>query len=408
MIIPSIDLLDGRAVQLRGGRQQLLACLKDPLELAAEFNRYGEVAVIDLDAATEKGNNLELVKKLCRVADVRAGGGIRSKERADELLRAGARKIIIGSAAQPEFLEQFPAAKIQVALDHSGGTVVDKGWSRSTGEKVVERAQRLAPYCSSYLCTFVDREGSLQGLDAAAVAELQERLPHPLTASGGISGTENALEILALGADLQVGTALYTGKLDLAAALIGTLAFEDNLLPTIVQETNGQVLMLAYSSPESLRLALLGGKGIYYSRSRREIWEKGLTSGNSQDLVSCRADCDSDALLFTVRQNGPTCHTGSYSCFGSCRFNLHTLYDLLARRRDNPPARSYTARLLSDPAYLKSKIMEEAREVVSSGDRGNLVWEIADLTYFLSVLAVKNGLSWQEITAELGGRNKDK
>ena len=82
MIIPSIDLLDGRPVQLRGGRQQLLACLKDPLELAAEFNRYGEVAVIDLNAATGKGTNLELVKKLCRVADVRAGGGIRSKERA--------------------------------------------------------------------------------------------------------------------------------------------------------------------------------------------------------------------------------------------------------------------------------------------------------------------------------------
>ncbi|MCU0723997.1 MAG: HisA/HisF-related TIM barrel protein, partial [Planctomycetes bacterium] len=378
MIVPSIDLMGGKAVQLRQGRERVLTSDRDPVELAAEFNRYGEVAVIDLDAALGRGDNLELVRRICRVADVRAGGGIRDGKRGDELLRAGARRLIVGTAAAPDFLRQFPADRVMVAIDHRRGEVVDEGWTRSTGESWEDRAKRLAPFCFGFLCTFVEVEGGLGGLDLEAVREVQEKAGRPVTVAGGVAGTEDALAAARLGVDVQVGMALYTGRLDLAECVAGLVDFgKSPLVPTVVRDEAGQVLMVAFSSPDSLRRALREGKGIYFSRSRNEIWEKGLTSGHVQALVSCRLDCDRDALLFTVRQTGPACHTGSYSCFGDREFGLPELFETLRQRKRDLPEGSYSAKLFRDREKLKRKIMEEAFETATAKDRRNAVWEIA-------------------------------
>lgn len=413
MIIPSIDIMDGRAVQLRQGRTHVLTSEKSPVELAKEFNRYGEVAVIDLDAALGSGSNRELVKELCRVADVRAGGGVRDVESARDLLRAGAKKVIIGTAAEPELLSKLPADRVMVALDQVDGKVVDHGWKTSTGESVFERAERLSPFCSSFLSTFVSGEGCMEGVDENMVVELRDGLKRPLTIAGGVSSTSDAVSLNKLGVDVQVGMALYTGKLDLGESLSDSLKWTaDGLIPTIVQDTFGNVLMVAYSSKESLITALADGTGTYFSRSRNQIWEKGETSGNLQTLISCRTDCDSDALVFTVLQDGVACHNGSYTCFNNDTvrpFDLQSLFNIIAERKaaiTEGQELSYTQKLLTKRSMLNKKIMEEAYEVVSHTDRENLKWEIADLLYFVSVLASAEGISWKEIQNELGGRHK--
>ena len=127
MIIPSIDLMDGKAVQLIQGKEKVLE-RSDVVELAMEFRKYGEIAVIDLDAALGKGDNLALVKELCSIADCRVGGGIRTISKAGELLRAGARKVIIGTKATPDFLRELPKERVIVAVDCKQGKVVDDGW----------------------------------------------------------------------------------------------------------------------------------------------------------------------------------------------------------------------------------------------------------------------------------------
>lgn len=411
MLVASIDIINGKAVQLRQGKEFVLEADLSPLELARNFNKYGEVAVIDLDAAMGKGENKALIKEICQICDARVGGGIRDVETAQEYLRAGASQIIIGTKAEPELLKQLPTNKVMVALDHKNGKVVDKGWTNTTSESVEERAKRLAPFCNSFLSTYVEAEGGLGGMDIDAVKQLRDSLDKPLTVAGGVANTEEVIELSRNNIDVQVGMALYTGRIDLGKALIECLKFgPDGLIPTVVQDQNQKLVMLAYSSKESLEKALSSGKGIYYSRSRQELWQKGATSGNTQTLLSCRTDCDKDSLVFTVIQEGVACHDGSYSCFTRNQttpsFSLPVLFEKIAERKKEMPEKSYTTKLLKDRKLLLEKISEECGEVMNYTSRENLQWEIGDLLYFVSVLAVDEGLSWKQIEGELSGRAK--
>lgn len=371
MLVPSIDIKDGKVVQLRQGKELVLESDRHAVDLAQEFNRYGEVAVIDLDAALGTGCNLELIKEICKVADVRVGGGIRDVDRGRQLLRSGAKQLIFGTAASPELLSKFPVSSCMVALDQRNGTVYDKGWQNSTGESVISRAQRLAPYCHSFLTTFIEAEGGLGGMPIESVKLLLDKLQKPLTVAGGIASTDEIIEISKLGVDVQVGMALYTGRIDLAQSIIGSVTFnKDGLCPTIVQDQQGQVLMLAYSSADSLKRALQEGKGIYFSRSRQNIWEKGLTSGNVQRLISCRLDCDRDSLLFTVEQKNAACHNGTYSCFASGssgkKFTLADLFETLKERKQSLDKRSYSATLFKTEKNCRKRSGKKPQKLLIS------------------------------------------
>ena len=192
-------------------------------------------------------------------------------------------------------------------------------------------------------------------------------------------------------------------------SLLNILDFEkgSGLIPTIVQDQNNTVLMLAYSSKESLKNTVLTRKATYFSRSRNKLWIKGEESGNSQAVKKINYDCDNDSLLFKVQQTGYACHTGTYSCFFDKEFSLNVLYDLINNRiEDSSVEESYTKRLAEDNNLLLSKIKEECLEVINFTDRENLIWEIADLTYFVLVLMATQKITLSEIINELGRRNK--
>lgn len=257
----------------------------------------------------------------------------------------------------------------------------------------------------------------MEGMDKEVVEALRDKLPRPLTVAGGIADTKEVLSLADAGVDIQVGMALYTGKIDLNEAFIGSLKFDaKGLIPTVVQNQLGDLLMVAYSNRESLKKALTEGSGIYFSRSRESLWTKGETSGNTQRLISCRADCDRDSIVFRVEQSGVACHNGSYTCFDrnfeTRQFDVSELFGVIkARKKAELEAQSqgeqkpsYTRELLTDRRKLLKKVMEEAYEVATFSSKENLKWEIADLLYFVSVLAVDEGIEWSDIQAELGGR----
>jgi len=407
MIIPSIDLMRGRAVQLRRGAERVLTSPEDPLDLARRFAFYGEVAVVDLDAALGRGTNRDLVRALCRAAPCRVGGGVRREEEVVDLVRAGAARVIVGTAASPDFLARFPRDWIMVALDARGGRIVDQGWRRDTGEPPIDRARRLERHCSGFLFTQVEVEGTMQGVPLDPVRELRAATSLPLTVAGGVGGLEDLRALQALGCDVQVGLAIHAGRIDLDETLASCPDFGSGPLPTIVQDQDGRVLMLAWSTAASLREALRVRRGVYHSRSRGRLWRKGETSGHTQDLVRARYDCDADALLFTVKQSGPACHSGRPACFGDApRFDLMSLRRIVASRRQADRARSYTARLLADRALARAKLREEAGEVCDAVGRQDLVRELADLLYHATALMEAEGIGLDDVEAELRGRHR--
>ena len=187
-------------------------------------------------------------------------------------------------------------------------------------------------------------------------------------------------------------------------ALVSSAERELRLHVALFDE-DGQVLMLAYVSRESLQRTFETGWMTYYSRSRRVLWTKGESSGNLQRLLRLRADCDRDALLATVEQTNVACHTGSYSCFGPKQLTHADLYRVIQERLENAPPGSYTARL-KDDELLKAKIMEEAQEVIEAQRREDIVWEAADVLYFLTVLLARNDIGVNEVIEELYRRRR--
>lgn len=408
MIIPSIDLMDGKAVQLRQGTEKVLE-RTDVVELAKYYGRFGEIAVIDLDAAKGTGNNEQLISQICKVASCRVGGGIRDVEKAKRMLALGAKKIIIGTAANEEFLSKLPKDRVLVAIDAKNGHIATNGWAKTIDATPMDFVKRFNNYCSGFLYTIVEKEGMMGGTDMAAIKEIRNATSKELVAAGGISDIEEIVELQKNNISTQLGMCIYTGKVELEEAFVKCLDFEKRFgyIPTIVQDVDTkQVLTLAYSTAESVRLALKTGKGTYFSRSRKSIWVKGETSGNTQELVTARFDCDMDALLFMVRQKGNACHLGRYSCFGDKDFTVNELYNLLLDRKRLLPDKSFTTKLFKDEFYLKRKIMEEAFESVNYEQGDGLEWEAADLTYFMLTFMAMHNVTPQDILNNLASRTK--
>ncbi|MFH1255701.1 MAG: HisA/HisF-related TIM barrel protein [Candidatus Diapherotrites archaeon] len=224
MIIPSIDLMDGKVVQLEQGKKKKLEIKESPEKFAEKFSSFGQVQLIDLDAAMGKGDNSAVVGRICRIVNARVGGGIRTAEKAKELVELGAKKVIIGTKASPEFLQELCGAigkeKIVVALDSWKGEIVVKGWTEKTGVKVEEKVRELEPFCAEFFFTFVETEGTMKGVDFGRVKDLKKLTGNKISIGGGISSIEEAKELEKLGVDSVLGMALYTGKIRLEGVSI--------------------------------------------------------------------------------------------------------------------------------------------------------------------------------------------
>ena len=197
------------------------------------------------------------------------------------------------------------------------------------------------------------------------------------------------------------------------------LKYDDRgLIPDVVIDTETRrVLMVAYMNEESLRLSMEKGLTCFYSRSRRQLWTKGETSGNFQHIVSITADCDRDTLLVEVRKDGPACHLGTESCFSDvifegdepAAFQYQDLMDMLRGRKENPKEGSYTTYLFEKGLdKILKKVGEETTEVIIAAkdrDRANTIYEIGDLMYHVMVLMIEAGISLDDVKREMASRH---
>lgn len=185
----------------------------------------------------------------------------------------------------------------------------------------------------------------------------------------------------------------------------------NGLVPAIVQDVETlQVLMLGFMNKEALEKTLAEGKVTFFSRSKNRLWQKGETSGNFLEVIEIKPDCDNDSLLILAKPEGPTCHTGTESCFGKPEFDLIKLFKLIKERKEKMPENSYTSSLFNDGLdKIIAKIEEEAEEVVlaaKSEGKQRLIEESCDLLYHLFVLLNNENVTIADIQEELKKRHK--
>ena len=231
MIFPCIDLMGGKVVQLVQGRTKALEA-ESPDAMLRLFAAFPEIQVIDLDAAMGSGENAALVEAIAAKAVCRVGGGVRTAVRARRLLDLGAHRVIVGTSAftgdgiNAPLLADIAAAvtpdRVIIALDSRDGRIVVKGWTEATSFTAEDVVSQLEPYCAGFLCTYVDKEGTMQGTDLDWFRRLRAATSHEITAAGGVASLDEVKALQAMQVHVALGMAIYTGRIALAdlAALL--------------------------------------------------------------------------------------------------------------------------------------------------------------------------------------------
>ena len=349
IILPAIDLKDGQVVRLyKGEFDTVHQVAQDPLETARAFYDAGarHIHMVDLDGAKAgRPINHELILSTADTVNmhVEVGGGIRTMRTVEDYLMGGASRVILGSAAleDPAFVKEAVEAygrQIAVGIDALDGIAAADGWTKQSGMDYIEVAKRMEDIGVQYMiCTDIHKDGTQSGPNLEMLDKLNRAVSCNIIASGGVSSLLDIIDLYDLGLYGAIaGKAVYAGTLDLKAAVRVCHKFsgrraktqeavndelerfftKSSLVPAIVQDADtNEVLMLAYMDNEALSKTIETGYTWFYSRSRAALWNKGETSGNTQQVVSITADCDNDTLLVRVHPNGPACHTGSRTCF---------------------------------------------------------------------------------------------
>lgn len=359
-----------------------------------------------LGAATEAAD--ARVRSLVRRTACRLGGAFGRPEDAIRWLDAGADGVVLGDDTPADVLAKVPAGRRFAALVATTDGVCTGGLDTPPGALLTARVSALFPSFRGIFVTFVGTDGAPAAPPVELVRALAKGRGHGELSVGGAI-TEPAL-IAALdgaGAHAVVGHDALQTPHAFADALCAPLVTDrpDGLFPTVICDEHGVALGLAYSSRESLRVAIERRVGAYFSRSRGGLWVKGESSGALQKLLRVELDCDRDALRFLVEQAPPGfCHEATRTCWGEDR-GIPTLARVLAARRVSAPPGSYTQRLFDDPALLRSKLLEEADELATAESPEDVAWETADVIYFALVFAARAGVPLGAVTAELDRRS---
>lgn len=433
-LIPCIYLRDGKAVDGLAG--ETLFAETDPVKLAAFYseNDADELMVFDLSNTPEEHEAaIACLRQICEKSKcpVIAAGSVNRMEDVKKYLYAGAGRVLLNFSRQSnvELLEEvskrFGKEKLLASI--------------ADAAEYLENRRQIALYASGIVCLEARGSGKEGGAVAMArdlgiLAEVpiilhtiqtDETALTELLKAGNLDGLAGTLvssltkPVRAIRKEcLDQGLSVY--RLQSSLSWKDFKLNSDGLIPVVVQDfRTEEVLMVAYMNEEAFTETLHTGKMTYYSRSRQELWVKGLTSGHYQYVKSLTIDCDYDTILAKVDQTGAACHTGNRSCFftplAARDFDdtnpLHvfqSVYDVIEDRKIHPKEGSYTNYLFDKGLdKILKKVGEECTEVVIAAkntESEEVTYEISDLMYHLMVLMAEKGITWEEVTRELARR----
>ena len=434
-LIPALYLREGKAVKSLSDHS---VTREDPASGAAEYDNgfTDAIMIFDLsDTDQEQEAHNDLIRKICGTTrvPVMAAGGIKRMEDVKKFLYAGCSMVFLNLSKKgnaelaAEVADKFGADRIGAAF--------------RAEEELRENADLIRGNVSCLLYVGQEPFSGLSAVtkDALGCAEKDKEIPviaqisesmcvrETLTPEG-INGVTGAGVNKRIGKLQFVRNKLVSSGIPVRVRKASHSWNEfklgpDGLLPVVVQEAStDQVLMVAYMNEQAYNMTVATGRMTYWSRSRKEIWVKGLTSGHYQFVRSLTADCDMDTLLAKVDQIGAACHTGSHSCFfnevqkeeGREIFNPQTVllndYRTIAGRKEHPRKGSYTNYLFDKGIdKMLKKLGEESTEIIIAAKNPNpneIVYEISDYLYHLMVVMVEKGISWDDVTEELARRQK--
>ena len=366
------------------------------VKYAKIINYFGSIIVSNC-------TSYSLLKELCSVAECYLMINSSDSKFIKKALKLGIKKIII-PYKEIKKISQKISKNVIIARITLPEKYFINNMLPNIREEIREIFNDINSNCSEFLVDFDDKLNLDKNTLLTTINYITEFNKSPLTFLD--PNGKNSDELEKKGISPFITSSNMLSEEELSRLFISIIDFQKQkgLIPTIVQDVHNQVLMLAYSSQDSLTQALTQKKGTYYSRSRQSIWIKGETSGNYQELCQTRYDCDQDTILFTVRQSGVACHLNRYSCFGDKKFDFSDLYEIIQDRIKNPVSNSYTSKISKEEKLIIEKIREESNEVINYTDKENLTWEIADLFYFILVLMAKKEIKIQDILNELWKR----
>ncbi|MCK4382234.1 MAG: phosphoribosyl-ATP diphosphatase [Candidatus Lokiarchaeota archaeon] len=366
------------------------------INYAIRINQFGSAVLSNFPSDN-------LLKKVCSVAECYLIMNSPNFETIKSVLQMGVKKVIIPEKEVKNIGQKISKKIIIARITLQKMSLLNNNLKNLT-EELEEIINRVNPYCSELLIDYDDEINTDKSILLGILNIISSFNQNSITFLDLNSTITKELEMKGINPLISAQNILEEKEMITIFKSVLDFQKQEGLIPTIVQDEHNQILMLAFSSQDSLTQALVQKRGIYYSRSRKSIWVKGETSGNYQTLYQARYDCDRDALLFIVRQSGDACHLPRYSCFGNKEFRLSDLYDIIQDRILNPVADSYTSKISKDEQLVIEKIREESNEVINYTDDKNLAWEIADLVYFILVLMAKKGIKLQDILNELWSR----
>lgn len=422
-IVATIYLKDQKAVK---GLSDLSVLHEDVIELARFYNDSGidKIMILDLsDTDEEHEKNIHTIKNINRNVEIKvcAGGNINRLEDIKKFIYAGCLQVIV-NGAKPGSIELAEEASRRFGKDRILVSVANLDFVFKHQNVMDENFHEL-------LVLNPDIIDSIENTtDVPHVIYMKEYDEEQILTTlkrknvRGIAGdfiNDPKTDIMKLKSELS-GKGIKMDNFEPALKWADLKKNSDGMVPVIVQDyRTDEVLMLAYMNEEAFDHTIHSGRMTYYSRSRQELWVKGLTSGHIQYVKSLTADCDYDTILAKVSQVGAACHTGNRSCF----FNdivkkeyveknplkvLEDVYSIILDRKDHPKEGSYT-NYLYDKGIDKilKKVGEEATEIIIAAknpDAEEIKYEISDFIYHLMVLMAEKGVTWEDITQELSQR----
>jgi phosphoribosyl-ATP pyrophosphohydrolase/phosphoribosyl-AMP cyclohydrolase len=416
--IPTLDISKGQAVLVKKG--QVYKYLGDPLEKAKFISINGHFQLVDIDAAKGEGSNKELLMKIVKKYPCYVGGGIRTKQDAIDFLNNSARRVIISTALSPDLLSVIPKDRLIVAFDvNENDKVFKHGRKEYMDKDLFGMIDEFKDNIEMMTVTFHHVEGTNQGIPLEQVERIKKYVSNfniKLVVAGGINSVQDIKDLIEMDVVPQFGSGFWNGKFTLGdiyeciSSKVLELKWVEyknvRLIPTVVQSSQGIVLGLVFSTPQTIKLSADTRIATFYSRDNLNIWIKGATSGHHHKIVGIHYCCDGTALRFIVEGN-KFCHTGSESCFGHndpARASLRSMQKLLQDRlntNNNNNAKSYTASLMQDGFKIHSKLLEEAEELVCARNPDDIAHEAADLIYFMLMYLQRQGVDISDVESEL-------